>query len=84
MRVADVPVSAGNVQHCQQSEHGCSFFLSPRFYSLKVPHTPIKVIVLSDTEEETLTIKTGLVWLLVFRNAFAEYSVFSVVFIMSK
>uniref|UniRef100_A0A8D2MXV3 Nucleoporin 88 n=1 Tax=Zonotrichia albicollis TaxID=44394 RepID=A0A8D2MXV3_ZONAL len=30
-----------------------------RFYSLKVPHTPIKVIVLSDTEEETLTIKTG-------------------------
>ncbi|XP_061211482.1 nuclear pore complex protein Nup88 [Neopsephotus bourkii] len=30
-----------------------------RFYSLKVPHTPIKVIALSDTEEETFTIKKG-------------------------
>ncbi|KAK2525546.1 nuclear pore complex protein Nup88 [Columba livia] len=30
-----------------------------RFYSLKVPQTPIKVIALSDTEEETLTIKKG-------------------------
>lgn len=47
-------------------------FLSPRFYSLKVPQTPIKVIVLSDTEEETLAIKTGLVWLLVLWNASAE------------
>ncbi|XP_075025051.1 nuclear pore complex protein Nup88 isoform X2 [Calonectris borealis] len=30
-----------------------------RFYSLKVPQTPVKVIALSDTEEETLTIKKG-------------------------
>uniref|UniRef100_A0A8C8BJU9 Nucleoporin 88 n=1 Tax=Otus sunia TaxID=257818 RepID=A0A8C8BJU9_9STRI len=30
-----------------------------RFYSLKVPQTPVKVIALSDTEEETLTIRKG-------------------------
>ncbi|XP_054061248.1 nuclear pore complex protein Nup88-like [Rissa tridactyla] len=30
-----------------------------RFYSSKVPQTPIKVIALSDTEEETFTIKKG-------------------------
>ncbi|KFW11071.1 Nuclear pore complex protein Nup88, partial [Eurypyga helias] len=30
-----------------------------RIYSLKVPQTPVRVIALSDTKEETLTIKKG-------------------------
>ncbi|NXH11968.1 NUP88 protein, partial [Bucco capensis] len=30
-----------------------------RFYNLKVPERPVKVIAMSDTEEETLTIKKG-------------------------
>jgi len=42
--------------------------LPSRIYSLKVPQAPIKVIALSDAEEETLIINRGFVGLLLKRS----------------
>lgn len=35
------------------------FVLSSRIYSLKVPQTPVKVIALSEAEEETSVVNKG-------------------------